>query len=62
MRTRFMLANRPQYWYIAEIQAQKEYQQYLKDCSERIKDRWATYSHMWLPFAVWLAYMEYKIY
>lgn len=62
MRTQFILAKRPQYWYIAEIQAQKEYQQYLEDCTEHIKISSVIYSYMYLPFAVWLAYMEYKIY
>lgn len=57
----FVMKYSPQYVYITEDQAQKEYKEYLRECG-RLASEGYTSTMVWLNFEQWLASMEYIIY
>lgn len=60
MKTLFRLKERPQFWYIMECVAQKEYREYIRLCEYQASQGF-TSTMMWLNFEQWLTYMEYLI-
>lgn len=60
MKPIFQLKYTPQYVYISEEQAQKEYQEYLYTC-DVMRRKGLTSTCMWLTFDRWRENMEYLI-